>query len=235
LSEALAHEYGVTPPTVVYNAFPWADRQTIDRRLDDRGNRDIPSIHWFSQTIGPNRGLEHVVQALHHVRGTAEIHLRGTPVPGFVDELRASMPENWRSRLRIHEAVGNGALTSRIAEHDIGLASEVPYCRNKDVTVSNKILQYMTGGLAVVASDTRGQREIADRAGGAVALYSPDNPVSLAAVLDALLLDAKGLAAARHAALECAETVFAWEKQEPGLVASFEAAVSDRHTLASVR
>jgi len=49
-------------------------------------------------------------------------------------------------------------LLSRIAEHDIGFAGEMPHCRSRDLTVTNKILQYLLAGLAVVASGTAGQR-----------------------------------------------------------------------------
>jgi glycosyltransferase involved in cell wall biosynthesis len=234
MSRAISHDYRVRPPTVVYNAFPWADRRSLDGRLEDRSSRASPSIHWYSQTIGPNRGLEEFVQSLVHVRGTAEIHLRGTPVPGFVEQLRISMPEAWRSRLHVHETVGNEALPSRIAEHDIGLASELTYCRNKDLTVSNKILQYMTSGLAVVASDTQGQREIARRSDGAVTLHTPADPALIAAALDSLLLHPERLAYAKAAALRSAETIYAWEQQTPALLASFDAAVSTAAPLAAV-
>lgn len=226
MSLALAREYGVERPLPVYNAFPWGDRARLDGQFRDRTNRTIPSIHWFSQTIGPDRGLEQLARALAHVRGLAEIHLRGTQVPGFVDGLRAMMPDAWRQRLVVHDAVTNDELPSRIAEHDIGLASELTYCRNKDLTISNKVFQYLNGGLAVVASDTQGQREIADRAEGAVVLYAADEPVALAAALDRLLLDFAHLAAARRAALRSAETVFAWEQEQPRLLAAFEAAVA---------
>ena len=62
-------------------------------------------------------------------------------------------------------------MLSRIAEHDIGFAGEQNYCRSRDLTVTNKILHYLLGGLAVIASDTAGQRQIAAQAGEAVRVY----------------------------------------------------------------
>src|SRR5437588_1047654 len=44
MSMALAREYECTPPTVLYNAFEWSERQTLDGMLKDRRNRDVPSI-----------------------------------------------------------------------------------------------------------------------------------------------------------------------------------------------
>jgi hypothetical protein len=57
MSEALAREFGCSHPTVIYNAFPWSDRESMDGLLNDRRDRRLPSIHWFSQTLGHGRGL----------------------------------------------------------------------------------------------------------------------------------------------------------------------------------
>lgn len=54
------------------------------------------------------------------------------------------------------------------------------------MTVSNKIHDLLAG-LAVAASDTAGQREIAARAGGGVELYPSGDHVALASVLNQLL------------------------------------------------
>ena len=90
---------------------------------------------------------------------------------GFENWLAHRVPEAWRGRIMVHGLVSYSELLSRITEHDIGFAGETPLIRNKDLTVSNKILQYLLGGLAVVASDTSGQREVARGAPGGVFLY----------------------------------------------------------------
>src|ERR1700719_4518768 len=43
MSEALAREFGCSQPTVVYNAFPWSDRGSIDGLFRDRRKRCVPS------------------------------------------------------------------------------------------------------------------------------------------------------------------------------------------------
>src|SRR5262249_32781020 len=151
--------------------FQWSERSRIDGVLKDRRNLHIPSIHWFSQTLGPGRGLEKLLAALPLVQHAAEIHLRGNPAAGFETWLRDRVPENWRERIFFHGLVSNEELLSRIAEHDIGFAGEGTYCRSRDLTVTNKILHYLLGGLVVVASDTTGQREVASQTPEAVMLY----------------------------------------------------------------
>lgn len=226
LSEALAKEYGGKPPIVLYNAFPWTDRNAIDGRRKDRRNTAIASICWYSQTLGPGRGIEDLVGAMPLLKYEAEIHLRGRAAPGMVDWIRDRVPERWRQRVFFHPLVTNEELLSRIAEHDIGFAGEMPYCRSRDLTVTNKILHYLLGGLAVVASDTAGQREVAMQAKDAVAVYQPGNPAALANALDGLLASRALLAHAKSTALEIARDFLCWEGQERTLLAAIAATLA---------
>jgi glycosyltransferase involved in cell wall biosynthesis len=220
MSEALAREYGCHPRAVIYNAFPWADRQKLDGQFKDRRDRTVSSLYWYSQTLGHGRGLEELFAALPHIQYPLQIHLRGQPVSGFQEWLAARLPENWRSRVFAHGLVSNDELLSRIAEHDIGFAGEMKYCRSRDLTVTNKILHYLLAGLAVVASDTAGQREVADQAHGAVRIYPSGDSLALAAQLNALLASAEELQTAKAAALKAAEQTYCWEHQVPVLLSS---------------
>jgi hypothetical protein len=226
LSEALAKDYGSKPPIVLYNAFPWTDRNAIDGRYKDRRNTAIASICWYSQTLGPGRGIEDLVGAMPLLKCDAEIHLRGHPAPGMMDWIRGHIPERWQQRVFFHPLVTNEELLSRIAEHDIGFAGEMPYCRSRDLTVTNKILHYLLGGLAVVASDTAGQREVAMRAEEAVTVYQPGNPAALANTLDGLLASHALLAHAKSTALQIARDSLCWESQERTLLAAIAATLA---------
>jgi len=218
MSRVLAEEFGCPPPTVIYNGFPWAERALLDGRIKDRaGCRDL-SIHWFSQAIGPGRGLEDLLAALPLLIHPTVVHLRGTPVAGFDTWLAERVPRTWRDRVFVHGIVPNAELLSRIAEHDIGYAGEMRHCHSRDLTVTNKILQYLLAGLAVVASDTEGQREVAEQAGEAVLLFPSGNPQALAARLDEFLGAPERLARAKAAALKAAQESFCWERQEPMLL-----------------
>jgi glycosyltransferase involved in cell wall biosynthesis len=214
MSEALAREYKCPPPSIVYNAFQWSERQFLDGQLKDRRNQKIPSIHWFSQTLGRGRGLEDLFAALPLVEHDVEVHLRGNVVAGFEQWLSEQVSESWRARIFVHELVSNDELPSRIAEHDIGFAGEMTYCRSRDLTVTNKILQYLLAGLAVIASDTKGQLEVAEKAADAVLTYGCGNASALAIAINALLGSPEKLKRAKLAALRAANEVFCWERQE---------------------
>lgn len=212
MSESLAAEFGGAAPAVIYNTFPWDDRRSLDGLCKDRRDRRVPSLHWFSQTVGPGRGLEELFQALPHVRPALEIHLRGETGSCGANWIRGLIPESWQDRVLIHPLVSNAELLSRIAEHDIGFAGESKFCRSRDLTVTNKLFQYLLGGLAVVASDTSGQREIAAAGQGGVIVYPSGDAQALAAVLNRLLESPQLLAQTKKSALRAAEDTYCWEK-----------------------
>ena len=226
MSAALAATYGCAPPAVIYNAFPWSDRHTLDGSTKDRRDTSIRSLYWFSTTLGPGRGLDELMEAVALSSHEVEIHLRGNPVPGFEAWLASKLPDHRRQRLYFHDLVPNDRLLCRIAEHEIGFAGEAAQCRSRDLTVTNKILHYLLGGIAVVASDTAGQREIAAQAGDAVLLYRSGDARTLAGALDALLGSPNRMRDAKAAALDAARRMFCWERQEAALLAAVECALN---------
>ena len=232
MSSALVGAFGCRPPRVIYNAFPWSDRGGLRGDWTDRRDPGVPSLHWYSQTVGRGRGLEDLFAALPHLSRPVEVHLRGQPMKGFEAWLGEQVPAGWHDRVIVHPLVSNEELLSRIAEHDIGFAGEMQYSRSRDLTITNKILHYLLAGLAVVASDTAGQREVAQLAcaGGSgtepVLLYPSGDSRELAAQINRLLESKERLAAAKAAALVAAERTFCWERQAPVLVDSVRAAIT---------
>jgi len=225
MAASLADAYGCRTPTAIYNAFPWSDRATLDGTALDRRDHAIPSIYWFSTTLGPGRGIEDLLAALPLMNGECEVHLRGNPAPGFAAWISAQLSDRWRNRVFLHGLVNNAALLPRIAEHDIGFAGEQPNSRSRDLTITNKILHCLLGGLAIVASDTAGQREVARQAPEAVLLYRAGDARDLAEKLDALIASPTRREAARRAALTAARDIFCWERQEEKLVAAVTGAL----------
>jgi len=213
MAEALANAYGSSKPTVIYNCFPWRDRVNLDSQRKDRPDRSKPSLHWVSQTIGKGRGLEMLCQALQGVDTPVAVHLRGACSAAAEQWLEDLFPKHQGHTLHLHGLVPVRELISRVAEHDIGLALEPKTPANKNLTASNKIFLYLLAGLAVVATDTAGKKEVASAAPSAVTMYRSGDPASLAEQLNNLLNDPKRLARAKAAALVAAETRFPWERQ----------------------
>lgn len=218
LASALGNDSGALAPAIVYNVFPWAERKPVDAG-SDRNETTVPSVHWFSQTIGPGRGLEILFAAMPRILFPCEVHLRGQLATNGGKHLLASIPREWRDRIHFHPTVPNEELPGRIAGHDIGVALETDTIPSRDLTVTNKLFQYMLGGLAIVASSTQGQREIAARAPGAIHLVPPGNAEAVAAVVNSLLSDRALLEASKRAAISAAEHEFCWERQSAVVVA----------------
>jgi glycosyltransferase involved in cell wall biosynthesis len=127
--------------------------------------------------------------------------------------------------LHLHRLVAPEILLSRIAEHDIGMALEQYEPDSRNLTVTNKILHYLLGGLAVVATDTAGQKEVAEQARRAVQLCPVDAPDEMAYQLRKLIQSDNQLETAQEHALRAAREKFSWEQQVPRLLKSVNAAL----------
>lgn len=177
---------------------------------------DVPAgamrIYWFSQVVGPKRGLEEMIAGLVLSGVEAEFHLRGAGDPGYIDALRAlATAPGSRVTVRHHGPAGADEMVTLCREHAIGVSPELPHVLNHDLCVSNKVLTYLAAGLAVIATDTRGHRSTARLAPGAIALYSPGDVVGLAALVRRWDEDRASLAAARKAAWCAAKRRLHWE------------------------
>ncbi|MBD2501509.1 glycosyltransferase family protein [Anabaena azotica] len=213
LAEAIAKAYNAPKPKVIYNVFPWSERSQIDQQKRDRQNHKLPSLHWFSQTIGPGRGLEILFPALPHIQIPLEIHLRGNYPQSSRQWLEPLVPDQWRDRLFIHPTVPNSELLSRIAEHDIGLALERSDIPSRNLTVTNKLFQYIQAGLAVIATDTDGQREILSQHPAIGQLITNNHPIELAQAINQLLNHPDKLHNAKKASLQAFQEKLSWEQQ----------------------
>lgn len=227
MAEAMATVYRAPKPTVIYNAFPWNDREAIDGRYIDRDPADKrPSLHWVSQTIGPGRGLEDLCKALTQVNTPVQVHLRGQCRAAYREQLTQAFPEHKGHSLFLHALVPPAQLLSRIAEHDFGLALEDYTPPSRNLTVTNKILHYLLGGLAVLATDTAGQKEVARAAPAAVVTFPADDPTAMADALNRLLERPEAVPQARRAARAAARDTFCWEQQAPTLVRSVRSSLA---------
>lgn len=214
MAEAMAEAYNSKPPTVIYNTFPLEDRLQLDGKICDRQNLNIPSIHWFSHTIGEGRGLEILFQALPYINMPIEIHLRGNYPASSRKWLEPQVLSEWRNRLFIHSTVPNNELLSRIAEHDIGLALEVSDIPSRNLTITNKFFQYLQAGLALIATDTDGQSEILSKHSEIGELISNNNAIALANAINNLVDFPLVLEAKKQASLTIFQHDLSWGEHE---------------------
>ena len=81
---------------------------------------------------------------------------------------------------------------------------------NRDLCVTNKILTYLSAGLAIVATSTQGHRYVAHHAPDAIVCYAPDDTAGLAMTLKRWHDDRAALASARQASWRAGQERFYW-------------------------
>lgn len=219
---ALTEANGGQRPIVLRNTFPLQPRPPAQRGTPGGSPRFI----WFSQTIGPGRGLEQFLAAWAGTTRPSEVFLLGEVRPGYRASLLDSLPAARRGGLNFIPPVTPVELPGKLAEFDLGLALENRFPPSRDVTITNKILQYLNAGLAVVATDTAGQREVMQAASGCGMLADNIDAVSWARQLDALLGDSAQLRRMQQAARTAAEREFCWEHDAPRLLAAVARALA---------
>lgn len=220
MAETLATVYQAAQPTVIYNLFP-----PVKLDYSQIPVSRLPRLHWFSQTIGPGRGLETLFQAL-PLLVPVEIHLRGAYPDSARAWLEPQIPEPWRDRLVIHPTVANDQLPACIAEHDIGLALEQADPPSRNLTITNKLFQYLQAGLAVIATDTSGQREVLQQRPQVGRLIPAQNPVALAGAINDLIQPI-ALQTAKASAQSALTDQFGWQNQVDRLLQAAEQALKN--------
>lgn len=211
MAAAMAQTFDAPAPSVVYNTFPETTPPTPPR-LNASGR---VRLHWFSLTLGPERGLETLFSSLSLLEGDWELHLRGEVAPGYRHHLLGLAPKPLHGRIFFSPTAAASALPSLIAENDIGLALDVSTIRSRNLTITNKLFQYLQAGLAILASDTGGHREILSKAPDCGSIFTENKPEDIARLLNRWLNDRTLLHTARLAAREAYVRHFSHESQRP--------------------
>jgi len=218
MANALAKDAGVVRiPTVIPNCFPANTNSGELIESADQKPAGAVSFYWVSQTIGPGRGLENLARSLTYLRGEWQLVLRGD-LRGYRDWFNENFPEQLRARVKLMNIVPNDELLACAMSHDVGLALEIPYCANKELTASNKIFEYLRAGLAVIATSTLGQQEVMAACPNAGQLVKPGDTMSLATAMQLMIDNREFLESSKKASARAGHENWAWQKYEDLLV-----------------
>lgn len=214
VATAYAGRYNIAPPTTILNVFPLEQRPPAP----PQPNHSAPlRLYWFSQTIGPERGLEDVVAALGLLGGCAiELHLRGQWSAGYREQLvglavaAGVQPE----RIQSHSPGPSDEMARLAASYDVGLAVEPGGSQNSGVILSNKFFTYLLAGNAVAATATSEQQALMAQLVGVGFTYAPGDTAALANGLRGWYDDRAALQAAREAAWGWGTTRYNWDNEQ---------------------
>jgi len=194
--------------TSLLNVFPKTPVHVITL------NKNKPlKLFWFSQTIGPNRGLECVVEALGLSKIAAELHLLGLPADGYKQQLsqlaQAAGIANYN--LYFYEPIKADQIFNVASQFDIGLASEASICLNRNISLTNKLFTYIQSGLAVVASNTPAQSALMGQYPQIGKVYS--NAKELSMILTEYDKNRELLLQTKNEAFKIGQTLLNWENE----------------------
>jgi glycosyltransferase involved in cell wall biosynthesis len=174
-------------------------------------------LFWFSQNIGPNRGLELIIEAMNIADCNIQLSLLGnTRNKKYVNGLLAKSKH--RHRIQLLSTVPPDDIFAIAAKYDIGLAAEIPYCVNRDICLTNKIFTYLLAGNCVLASDTAAQQLLLNSYPDIGYLYSATEPADLAEKLMRLASNKALLQQFKNNANQLAAQHLNWEKESQQLL-----------------
>lgn len=173
-------------------------------------------LFWFSQFVGPKRGLETVIAAIGKT-GNPDIQLS---LLGNCNEERkkyflevatknALQPE----QLRFLEPVTEKEIVSIASQHHIGLAVEVPHILNREICLTNKLFMYLLAGNAVLFSNTKAQTRLLTTYPGIGNIYEQGDVEQLTRLLQSYIADPQLLHDQRGESLQLGKEELNWEQE----------------------
>ena len=197
--------YGVRP-IPIHNTFSMATFEAAPA-----GGHPL-RLYWFSQTLGPGRGLDEIVRAIGATNEPIELHLRARPIPSYLDALMTLQREVApRATIRLLDPVPPDDMVRLAQPYDAGLACEEPLGLSRQICLANKIFTYLAAGVPVILSRTRAQARLEQDLDGSAFGYECGDVDGLARVLARLASDASLRRQARCAARAAAERRWHWE------------------------
>lgn len=211
--------------------FPDKDILVINNVFDKKYLQNKVAINnkklhlfWFSQFLGPSRGIETVIEAINLLQEfDIELHLLGECSESYKNSLtNISAKPN---KLHFIQPVSLEQIFVIAAQYDIGLATEVPYNENRDICLTNKVFSYLTAGNCIIASDTLAQKQFMLENPDIGFVYLNNDANSLAIKLEILYNDRSLLNDFKKNALQLAEEKYNWETESVKLLDKIKSVV----------
>lgn len=144
------------PIITILNVFPRQNQ--LEFKSKNKNETNI-QLFWFSQTIGENRGLESVLEAM-SLLGDESIHF--TLVGRCTPEVRKqflAIVGNLAKNIHFLGTVSPHEIEKIASTMHIGLALEEKSPLNRDICLTNKLFTYIQAGNAIILTDTNAQAD----------------------------------------------------------------------------
>ena len=162
--------------------------------------------------ISLNRGVREVAAAAGLCR--ARIVLAGPLWDGLTQEQLAAMP-GW-SRINYRGVLSRTGVADVMASSRVGIVTLLPTTSHLN-SLPTKLFEYMSAGMAVVASDFPLWRKIVSETGSGLCI-DPTDPAAIATAVDRLVSDTEFGAACGRNGARAVTTEFNWSAQASKLL-----------------
>jgi glycosyltransferase involved in cell wall biosynthesis len=210
IAKAYHEAYGVKPTTLL-NVFPLEEAGTPAEAPR------LPSFYWFSQTVGPGRGLEEIIGVLRSLSRPVRLDLRGHVCTGYRSVLESLAHES-EVEVRFLPPDAPATMAPHATGYTAGLALEKRQPLNRDICLTNKAFTFLLAGIPVILSRTLAQEELARELGDAATLIDLTKPAEAFAALAAWLASPEQQAAGRRHAIELGRERFNWDIEKRKLL-----------------
>jgi glycosyltransferase involved in cell wall biosynthesis len=212
-----------------YKVRPAPIHNTFSINFGGVSNRRGPlRLYWFSQTLGPGRGLGDVIAAVGRCGIAAELHLRARPIAAYAEGL-ARFQARLAPSLKIvfHDPESPDRMIELAQGYDLGVSTEDGAVLNHRLCLGNKIFTYLAAGTPVLLTATPAQARLAADLGAAATLYQPGDVEALATILQRWDGDPNLRCVAAHEARAAACRRWHWEHADDRgtLLAAFRTAL----------
>jgi glycosyltransferase involved in cell wall biosynthesis len=177
-------------------------------------------FYWYSQVIGPNRGIELLLEAASRISLPFEIHLRGSLCSEkYRERLKAKCVGTglW-AKVFLHEPILAERLIADANQFDVGLALESDISVNRNICVTNKVFSYLMSRLLIIGTDTEGQKEIFTYFPLASRLCRMNDAEDLAEAMRRVIQHPEHLTEGKKAAARAAAGQFCWDLESAKLL-----------------
>jgi glycosyltransferase involved in cell wall biosynthesis len=207
----------------ILNVFPLSEAPPSPSRQEGDRIESEPSLYWFSQTIGPGRGIEVIIQAMGQMHTPVRLHLRGFLAASYAETLQQlAKEEGVGDRIHFLPSAPPAQMAQLAACHDIGLSLELTQPLNRAICLTNKIFIYLLAGIPILMNRTPAQQEFAGQLEEAAVLIDIHNPEEIAGTLETWLSHPTKLASARAAAWKLGRERYNWDVEQTQFLSILE-------------
>lgn len=221
IAEAYGKAYGVNAETIL-NVFPLCD---APESAVPPGTLIPASMYWFSQTIGPGRGLEEILRSMGFMTQRPMLYLRGNVSAGYRYALtQLARGLGIKDHLIFLEPAPPQEMTRLAQPYAIGLAIEPGSSPNNRMALSNKIFTYLLAGVPVVMSRTPAHEGLAAQLEEASILVELHKPRAVAIQLETFFSDPSFQERSRDRAWRLGHGRYNWDVEKNAFLRCVERA-----------